>query len=247
MLARIRNRLALLDRSQAAPLKLSRAVASFTFDDFPTSAYTIGGKLIEAAGAHATYFASVAFMGKTVDGIEYFTSDLLKEIDRHGHEIGCHAFEHTRLPNRGAAFTTDTIKRNASSLRTILGDTFALTSFAYPFGDVSLPVKWAASNLFPLCRGVRRGLNTGAVDLAQIYIVSLESRHWNEAELAEIIATAVQTRSWIVFLTHDVSENPTPYGSTPEMIEAALRLVNNASIPILTLKAAAAKAILGDA
>lgn len=245
MLARIHNRLALLDSTQSVKCKHHEAMASFTFDDFPTSAYTIAGKMLEEAGARGTYFASAEFMGRTIDGIEYYTPDLLKEIHAKGHEIGCHSFSHVRLGAKGPAFAKDSAKKNLAVMRAILGEQFTMTSFAYPYGDVSPAVKWAMGRHFSLCRGVHQSANTGSVDLAQIRIISLESRHWDSDAMCHIVEEAKRNRSWLVFLTHDISDSPTPYGSTPAMMRTVLDMLGQSSIPIMPLKAAAAKAVFG--
>lgn len=245
MLARIRNRLALLDTTQAVKMCNNGAIATFTFDDFPASAYSIAGKMLEDVGARGTYFAAAKFMDGEEDGEPFYTSDMIKEMHAKGHEISCHSFNHVHLGEKGAAFARASSIKNSTFMKGILGGAYQMTSFAYPYGDVSPSVKRAMGRRFALCRGVHQGLNTGSVDLAQIRIVSLESRHWNEAAFKETIARAKQQNSWVVFLTHDISPTPTPYGSTPEMIAIAIQTLRAASIPILTMKAAAAQVVFG--
>ena len=237
---RIRNRAALFDRHHVIPLQLPTAMATFTFDDFPRSAHETGGKILEAAGARATYFLVGSYMGRTVDGVEQFDEATLKAAHAAGHEIGCHTFDHKKLGSQGADFTRETCARNLKFFQQTLGTTEKMTSFAYPYGDVSLSVKNEISHHFPLCRGVRERLNSGRVDLAQVDTISLESRHAEQLDLKALVAEARAKKSWIVFLSHDVSENPSPYGSTPAMIEEAVRCLGAAGIPILTIKAAAA-------
>ena len=240
---RILNGLALRDMKYTVPLKLRAPIATFTFDDFPASAYHIGGALLEKVGARGTYFVCAEFSGQNVDGLDYYTPELLKEIHAKGHEIGSHAFDHLFLGVKGTAFANGTATKNTEFIQGILGDDFMMTSFSYPYGDVSPRVKRAMGKRFPLCRGVHRALNTGSVDLAQISVISLESRHWNHDEMEHTIHKAIRTNSWIVFLTHDVSDSPTPYGSTPHMIESTLQLLRAAEIPILPLKDAVLKAV----
>jgi peptidoglycan/xylan/chitin deacetylase (PgdA/CDA1 family) len=241
--AKIRNKLALLDGSHTLLLRLPGAVASFTFDDFPASAYTVAGSMIEQAGGRATYFASASFMGKTIDGTRYYDATMLREVYARGHEIGCHSVEHVALGAKGPGFACASAEQNLAAMRAVLGPDFQMTSFAYPYGDVSLGVKRAMRRRFALCRGVHQGVNRGRFDAAQIRIISLESRHWDEAKLAAMIRTAQQQNAWLVFLTHDIAELPSPYGSTPAMVKTALALLAESSIPIMTLKAAAAHGV----
>ena len=242
---RLWNRAAILDRRLSAKLSKNTPVATFTFDDFPCSAYEIGSRILEAADVRGTYFVSGGFLGRTIDGIRLYEEGHVKAAHEGGHEIGCHAFDHKKLGCFGSKFAEETCDRNAEFVRKLLGPNAIMTSFAYPYGDVSIPVKSKLARRFTLCRGVRQQLNSDTVDLAQISIVSLEMRHSNQLNFTNIIADAVKNKSWIVFLTHDISENPSPYGSTPAMIENALEALSAASIPVLPLKAAAEQVVLG--
>ena len=215
-------------------------MATFTFDDFPRSAYERGGRILEAAGARATYFAVGSYMGRTVDGVEQYDEATLRAAHAAGHEIGCHTFDHEKLGPQGPDFTRETCERNLKFFQQTLGTPEKMTSFAYPYGDVSLSVKNEISRHFPLCRGVHERLNSDWVDLAQVDTISLESRHAGQLNLKALIAEALAKKSWIVFLSHDVSENPSPYGSTPVLIEEAVRCLGAAGIPIRTMKAACA-------
>ena len=68
-------------------------------------------------------------------------------------------------------------------------------------------------------RGVHPGVNVGRVDLAQLNTVSLESRCWDEARIEAAIQRVQHDNGWLVLYTHDVSETPSPYGSTPRMLD----------------------------
>ena len=242
---RLYSGLAFMDVSQFIPSSLTQAVASFTFDDFPESAYTIAGRMIEEADARATFFASAEFMSQCIDGISYYTPELLKEIHANGHEIGCHAGDHVALGMKGPTFARASASRNLAAMRQVLGEDFQMTSFAYPFGDVSPPVKWAMGRRYAFCRGVHQGLNGPRVDRAQLRVASLERQYWDELRIAATIRDAKSKNHWLIFLSHDISENPTPNGSTPAMVARSLELLASEGIPILTLKAAGARVAFG--
>ncbi|MFZ4541290.1 MAG: polysaccharide deacetylase family protein [Rickettsiales bacterium] len=232
-----------MDAPRTAPLHLDGPLATFTFDDFPASAYDVGGKLVESFGAKATYFVSSQFHNQTVNGLTYYTTDHLRQVHAMGHEIGCHGASHVQLGEHGPAFARGSIQRNKAFMKELFGDHFEMTSFAYPYGDTSMRVKRAAAKEYPLLRGVNHGSNFGTVDLSQIRVVSLEARHWNEDHMKRVIDDAVRYNHWLVYLTHDVSADPTPYGSTEPMVRIPLELLQAAGIPIKTLRAAAESAI----
>lgn len=243
---RLRNHAARLNRTCARKSRLDHAIASFTFDDFPASAYEIGGKILDAAKVKGTFFVSGCYLGQTLGNVVYYSEDHLKAAHANGHEIGCHTFHHNALGEMGARFALLSCEENSRFIQGILGREVIMSSFAYPYGDVSTWVKSALASHFPVCRGVHAGSNTDKIDFAQIEVVSLEMRHASRLDLRRVITDALKRNGWIVFLSHDVAADPSPYGSTPLLIEKALEAVTSAGIPILPLKAAAARAFHGN-
>jgi hypothetical protein len=79
------------------------------------------------------------------------------------------------------------------------------------------------------------------IDLAQLKSVGLERRRWSEARVERFVAKAKAANGWLTFYTHDVSDDPTPYGCTPAMLEHALETLQAAEIPVLTIKQALAR------
>jgi hypothetical protein len=60
------------------------------------------------------------------------------------------------------------------------------------------------------------------VDLAQLNVISLEMRCWNEKAIESAIHRVLHSHGWLILYTHDVSDTPTRYGTTPKMLDWAL-------------------------
>ena len=75
---------------------------------------------------------------------------------------------------------------------------------------------------FTNVRGVHPGVNVGRIDLAQLNAVSLETRCWDQDKIEAAIQTVRQGKGWLALYTHDVSDDPSPYGSTPAMLDWVL-------------------------
>jgi peptidoglycan/xylan/chitin deacetylase (PgdA/CDA1 family) len=231
------------------PVKLARLrpgapLASFTFDDFPRTAWTVGGPILERFDVKATYYAVGSFCGRTVEAVEQYTLDDLRAVHAAGHEVGCHTFSHRHSPTVPSAELVADLARNADFLREVFGADFAPASFAYPYGDVSPRTKLLLARAFPSARGIRPGVNGGLSDLAQLKAVPLEARSWTPEAVERQVAAAKAAGAWIVFFSHDVSERPTPYGATPAMLEHALASVRDAGLTALPVKQALAAATL---
>lgn len=225
------------------PIKLARlnpgrALASFSFDDFPKSAWTVGGPILDRFGAKATYYAVGGFCGRTVEGVEQYDEADLKAVHAAGHEIGCHTFSHQHGPGVSSAALREEVARNAAFLRERLGET--PVTFAYPYGEVSPRTKALFAKAFPASRGIRPGVNGVIADLAQLRAVPLEARSWKAADVERWVEAARAAKGWLVFFSHDVAENPSPYGCTPAMLDHALTCVRQAGLEILPVKEALA-------
>ncbi|MEO6340919.1 MAG: polysaccharide deacetylase, partial [Caulobacteraceae bacterium] len=106
--------------------------------------------------------------------------------------------------------------------------------------------KLLLSEMFPVSRGIRPGVNAGVIDLAQLKAYPLERRSWKAADVERLVARTVETNGWLVFFSHDVRDNPSPYGATPEMLEHALATVKAAGIENVPVKHALAKVAFGQ-
>ena len=205
-----------------ARLLPARPIASFSFDDFPMSAWENGGPILDRFGARATYYAAGSFCGRRVDGIDYYDEETLREVHAAGHEIGCHSYSHEPSPLIGSEILADDLERNAIFLREALGKDLEPFSFAYPYGQLDPRTKRLLAGLYPSCRGIHPGVNGATSDLAQLKAIALERRSWNANTVERWIDVARAQKAWVVFFSHDVSADPTPYGCTPAMLEHAL-------------------------
>jgi peptidoglycan/xylan/chitin deacetylase (PgdA/CDA1 family) len=223
------------------PSRLERPVASLTFDDFPKSAWTRGRSILARYDARATYYVAGRFCGQFEDGLKYYDADDLAEIQSAGHEIGCHTFSHQHGTGVASAELESDATRNQAFVTETLGD-YRLSSFAYPYGDVSPRTKLLFGRRFPSSRGIGWGVNAGVIDLAQLKAIGLEHPTWRPAAIEQAVEKAAARNGWIIFFTHDVSDTPGRVGATPEMLDHALSCVRARGIDILPVKSALAQA-----
>jgi peptidoglycan/xylan/chitin deacetylase (PgdA/CDA1 family) len=224
--------------------RAEQPMASITFDDFPKSAWSIGGPILARYDARATYYAAGRFCGLSEDGIDYFDEDDLLAVRRAGHEIGAHSFEHRMAPDLTRADLLADADRNAAFLAGHLGDD-GVSSYAYPYGEASPRSKAALASRFASARGIAKGVNAGLVDLAELKAIPLEHRRWRPEEIDDAIARAKGSAGWLIFFTHDICETPSPFGGTPEMLTYVLERLTAEGIEILPVKHAMARVAFG--
>ena len=216
------------------PIDPPRGMVSFTFDDFPASAYRTGGAILRRHGVRGTYYAAFGLLGGESEGLAMMTAEDIAALLAEGHELGCHTLSHVSCRGLGRQQLARELDDNLAAFTELTGRT-SWTSFSYPFGDITLTAKKLAGARFRTCRGRVGGLNHGTVDLAALRSDSLYARLDPPQRTHSQIAEAAARCGWLIFCTHDVSPTPSPYGSTPEQLEDAVAAAMAAGCEILTV------------
>jgi len=213
-------------------LRLSRPIISFTFDDFPLSAATVGGPILEQFGISATYYVSLGLAGTVSPTGQIVRRHDLCDLISAGHELGCHTFDHCHAWNSDARTFAESLDRNQRELNLLLPEV-CFETMSYPISCPNLGVKREAARRFVLCRGGGQSFNFHVADRSYLKAFFLEkSRHRPEA-VREIIARACAVNGWLIFVTHDICDRPTPYGCTSDFFEDVVKCAVNSGAGIL--------------
>jgi len=214
-----------------------RGMLSVSFDDFPASAWTEAGPVLAQHGVKATYYVAGGLCGGVNMGKAQFETDHLNALHEAGHEVGCHTFDHVSALKLDRAGLETQLAANAAWVAERL-DGHVMTTFAWPFGDVSLRAKVVIDDRFLLGRGVRDGVNAGRCDRANLQAIGLESRRLPHYDLEALVAEAAERRGWLIAYGHDVEDRPTDYGCRPEDLDRLIRLAKGAGLEVLPVGAA---------
>jgi peptidoglycan/xylan/chitin deacetylase (PgdA/CDA1 family) len=209
-------------------------MVTFTFDDFPRSAYDAAGATLRAFGGHGTYYAAPGWMdGGPPSGDRFRTADL-PTLLRDGHELGTHTYSHVSCRSLSTAAYAAEIAKGHEALQQIVGDA-ASANFAFPFGAVTPAVKKVAARHCRSCRGTISGCNGPVADVNFLRANRLYSDSVPFPHIEALIAAAARPGRWLIFYTHDVRDSPSPYGCTPRYFEDAVRCASAAGLRILTI------------
>lgn len=225
------------------PIKGAAPIISFTFDDAPKSALSTGQEILKAYGARATYFVSLGILsGDTEVGKIACPDDLARAVEDGG-ELGCHTFDHLDAWHTPCEIFITSIHQNRKALRRILpGARF--TSFAYPKSGATLSTKRALQETFACCRGGGQATNVGSADLNLLKACFLDRRTGAGPEFIQtLVDYNTERRGWLIFVTHDVSANPSPYGCTPEFLDDVVRYSSQSGAMLLPVGEACAKLV----
>lgn len=209
-------------------------IVTFTFDDFPKSAVFNGASIIESVGARATYYACSGLMNReTAAGLQYDAQDL-RDLAHRGHEIGAHTHHHIDCARTPHDAVLDDIERNLVELEK-LNHTDIVPQFAYPYGETTPRLKTALASKFRASRGILPGVNGLGSDLMQLRSMELTPAKSTIKRALNAIESAKYTPKWVIIFTHDVRENPSDFGTTPDELRRVVEYTANAGIDIMTM------------
>lgn len=219
-----------LRREKAILPRPNKSIVTFTFDDCPLSVVETALPLLEAEGWQATLYVCVGLCGITNHlGLHMSEQDFLA-VHKRGHEIADHTFSHINAKVRRPENYLADIEKNQAALAAL--GLPPSRHFAYPFGDVTTPIKSLLRGRFLTLRGVRPP-KTSDMDANYLPAMPLYSGADIEAAL-EKISTLDDTPLWLNFFTHDVRENPSKYGCTPSEFERIVKAVKATNVDVLS-------------
>jgi len=204
------------------PINSDVPIVSFTFDDFPRSALLQGGAILKNYGAVGTYYASFGLLGKQSDTGTMFVKEDVAMLLEQGHELGCHTFGHCHAGATKPAAFEQSILRNRQALQELFPGV-CLSSLSYPIEQPRLATKWRAARHFACCRGGGQTFNGPVADLNCLEAYFLEKSKDNWRQVQDVIGQNRKLRGWLIFVTHDIAETPTPWGCTARFFEETVR------------------------
>ena len=220
---KLRRRIVRFQQRKPAQVQLKRPMVSFSFDDVPISGLETGGAILEARGARGTYFVCAGLADKDSRMGRYAGRAALLAAQATGHEIGCHTYDHLDCGAADATAIAADMDRNEEALAQ--WGAGRATTFAYPYGDVSLGAKRVAAPRFALARALHHGLVETGADLNQAPAVGIEGPNGADVGL-HWLQQAKARRAWVILYSHDVRETPSPVGCTPtalaQVVDAAV-------------------------
>lgn len=212
-------------------------VISFTFDDFPCSAVKIGAAFLHQRGIRATFYASFGLMNSMAPTGRIFGLPELHALEGQGHEIGCHTHAHCHAWETSTLRYEQSIQENRTALAGLLPKA-SFTAHAYPISCPKPSIKSVAGRHFGSCRGGVAGFNSAKVDLNNLKSVFLEKNLHDFSAIKQLITDNHQAKGWLILTTHDIAENPTPFGVTPAFFAETVECAISSGARILPISAA---------
>lgn len=206
-------------RQRLLPLGAHGPIITFSFDDFPRTALTIGAPILESFGVRATYYVTMSLMNTSNKlGEQFRQQDLCSLVER-GHELASHTFSHLSAGQVSYDVFKNDVERGQLAIEEQIG-VQSSGNFAYPYGDVTLVAKKKLGPALTSCRGTYGGLNGPDIDLNLLRANSLYGDLDRTDAAKRLILENEEQGGWLIFYSHDVAPKPSPFGCTPKLLEA---------------------------
>ena len=216
---------------------------SFCFDDFPHTAYSAGGAILKSLGARGTYYASFGLVNTTNELGSQFTEDDLESLLIDGHDLGSHTFSHWSARRVSARCFERNVLEGRDAARQMTGSD-EVDNFAYPYGHVTLASKKRLTTELSSCRGIYPGINGPEVDLNLLRANSLYGDVNQLPRVESLLSETARRRSgWVIFYTHDVQQNPSPFGCTPALLDSVVALTLERGFQVLPVSQVVRRAV----
>ena len=213
---------------------LDQSIITFGFDDCPASAIQNALPILEAEGWLATIYVACGLCETENHLGRHMSLSDIKDVHVRGHEIADHTFSHVSSNNTNTDEYLADIEKNQTALLAL--GLPRSRHFAYPYGHVTPELKRALDQKFETLRGV---INHNK--LSQDANLLNATRVYSGQDLKAAIDAIIQAKStpcWLNLYTHDVRDNPSDFGCTPDEFKTVVQAVKATGLPVLTVDAA---------
>jgi peptidoglycan/xylan/chitin deacetylase (PgdA/CDA1 family) len=166
---------------------------------------------------------------------EQFRAEDIDSLLEKGHELASHTFSHISARSASCAEFCEDVTKGTEAVAELSGADSA--NFAYPYGHITLQTKRALANLSS-ARSVIPGFNGPEIDLNLLRANSLYGNLDSALHVQELVMENAERKTWLIFYTHDVRLDPSEFGCTPALLEAAISCAARSGCRILTVQEA---------
>jgi peptidoglycan/xylan/chitin deacetylase (PgdA/CDA1 family) len=187
----------LVDVTRPGAPRWDRPLVSITFDDGWHSAYANAVPLLEQYGYAGTFYVNPA----TIETPDFMTAAELEALDRAGHDVALHGYEHVDLTAISARRIDEQLRRGQESLAQAGLPTEHL---ATPHGRSDAQVEWYARKYVQTLRGTDSGINTRQnLDPYDLKVFYVDKETTPEA-VSEALAETQRSHGWLILVYHQI-------------------------------------------
>ncbi len=219
------------------PLDRPGGVISFSFDDAMHSACAVGRQILERQNCYGTWYIAGGLTDGQIRGRRYHSVSDIQELARGGHHIGCHTYSHRACDQMTHAEMSLDTQRNAAFFAQS-GLPNATQDFAFPFGAIDITSKRLAAKTFRSSRLSGGGIQVDQADLNALRTEKLYQHLFTFDRILSLTKEVAQKGAWLIFNTHEVTEDPGQWGCTPALLDYGVQSALQTGCKVLPINLA---------
>jgi len=199
-----------------------KKLISFTFDDVPKSTFDNAIPILNKYNIKGTFYVALSLMEGIHNSKGLFAAEDLHKCLNAGHELGCHSYSHIHFYDiHVSGHIKNDLKENQAALQSI-SPISSFENFSYPFGEQTIAGKGIVSGLYNSGRGTDNGTNVGNTDLNSLKAIKLYESKNSPEKIDNILRQFSKAGGWLIFYTHDVQENFSVSGCSPQYLDSVI-------------------------
>lgn len=211
--------------------QFSEGMVTLSFDDSWLSQYQNVFPVLQSAGIKGTFFFTTQPVQEGWS--DYMTPSQVQAIANAGHEVAGHTITHPHLPQMSSSQITNELVASKNYLQNLTGK--AVTSFAYPYGEMNSTVKALVQQAgYTSARGTDdETQNTAKSDKFALKSSCIENTE-TFAQVKAQIDAAKANKQWYIICIHNVRNVNDQYTLTPAFFQQIVNYIKSSGIKVVT-------------
>ncbi len=210
----------------------SNGAITLSFDDGWKCIYDNAFPIIKKNKILATFYVISGYLDDE-QFPRYMNIEDIRDLEKHGHEIGCHTVSHKHLSQENKNIIKEEI---ISSLDYLKNEGFSVSTFSYPYGEFNDEILEIVKNAgFIGARSVERGFNDLETNPFLLKCQAVKTSTKPE-QVKEWIDFAKARNKWLILMLHQIDHDGREWSTTSEILTEIVDCIKNSNINSITLK-----------
>lgn len=206
---------------------MNTEIISLSFDDGWKSMYENVLPILKKSGLKSTQFIISGFLDDN-QFPQYMNLDEVKELEKLGHEIGCHTASHRHLIRESQSIIESEI---LLSLKYLKEKGLNVETFSYPYGEYNETIMEKVKQGFIGARSLICGYN----EKINPFLLECQVIKANTS-FSQVKRWIDENKNWLILIFHQIDYEGREWSITPKILNQIIDYILEKKIQILTIR-----------